>query len=75
MLRVGSSILLISAVALLLIAPAACKADGISENFNAVTPALNATNIGSAVSAWHRRLGTAWIWMAALGRPGRSARR
>src|SRR5262249_15598791 len=47
MLRVASSILLISAMALLLIAPAACKADGISENFNAVTPALNATNIGS----------------------------
>jgi hypothetical protein len=44
--RVASSILLISAVALLLIAPAACKADGISENFNAVTPALNASNIG-----------------------------
>ena len=47
MLRVASSILLISAVALLLIAPAACKADGISENFNAVTPALNASNIGT----------------------------
>jgi PEP-CTERM motif len=47
MLRVASSILLVAAVALLLIAPAACKADGISENFNAVTPALNASNIGS----------------------------
>jgi hypothetical protein len=47
MLRVASSILLISAVTLLLIAPAACKADGISENFNAVTPALNASNIGT----------------------------
>lgn len=47
MLRVASSILLVAAVALLLIAPSACKADGISENFNAVTPALNASNIGS----------------------------
>jgi PEP-CTERM motif len=47
MLRVASSILFVAAVALLLIAPTACKADGISENFNAVTPALNATNIGS----------------------------
>ena len=50
MLRVASSMLLVVAVALLLIAPAACKADGISENFNAVTPALNATNIGSFFS-------------------------
>jgi len=47
MLRVASSVLLVAAVALLLIAPTACKADGISENFNAVTPALNASNIGS----------------------------
>jgi hypothetical protein len=47
MVRVACSILLVAAVVLLLMAPAACKADGISENFNAVTPALNATNIGS----------------------------
>jgi len=47
MFRVASSILLISAVALLLIAPTSCKANGISENFNAVTPALNASNIGT----------------------------
>jgi hypothetical protein len=30
MLRVASNILLVAAVALLLMAPAACKADGIS---------------------------------------------
>ena len=47
MFRAASGILLVAAVALLLIAPAACKADGISENFNELTPALNATNIGS----------------------------
>jgi hypothetical protein len=39
--------LLVAVVVLLLMAPAACKADGISENCSAVTPALNATNIGS----------------------------
>ena len=43
MLRVASNILLVAAVALLLMAPAACKADGISENFTEVTPALNAS--------------------------------
>lgn len=55
--RVASSILLVAAVVLLLMAPAACKADGISENFSAVTPALNATNIGSffAVTGSRRR--------------------
>src|SRR5260370_34622568 len=47
MVRVASSVLLVAAVVLLLMAPAACKADGSSENFSAVTPALNATNIGS----------------------------
>ncbi len=47
MFRAAYGILLVAAVAVLLIAPAVCKADGISENFNAVTPALNATNIGS----------------------------
>ena len=45
--RVASSILLVAAVVLLLMTPAACKTDGISEHFSAVTPALNATNIGS----------------------------
>jgi hypothetical protein len=30
----------------LLIAPAPCKADGISENFDGLTPKLNATNLG-----------------------------
>jgi hypothetical protein len=47
MLRVASNILLVAAVALLLMAPALCKADGISENFTGVTPALNASNIGT----------------------------
>ncbi len=47
MFRAAYGILLVAVVAVLLIAPAVCKADGISENFNAVTPALNATNIGS----------------------------
>ena len=89
MLRVASSILLVAAVALLLIAPSACKADGISENFNAVTPALNASNIGSfftvtggavdivepslAVFAWRPQPSTASTWMAVTGRPERSA--
>jgi hypothetical protein len=91
MVRVASSILL-AAAALLLMAPAACKTDGISENFSAVTPALNATNIGSFFTVtggavdvvggplfgWLCSLlspGTAWIWMAAPGRQGRSAGR
>src|SRR5260370_17619133 len=47
MLRVASSILLVAAVASLLMAPAACKGDGIRENFTGVTPALNASNIGT----------------------------
>lgn len=46
MYRFVSIILLVAAVALLLIAPAPCKADGISENFDALTPSLNATNLG-----------------------------
>lgn len=46
MLRIVSTGFLV-AVALLLIAPAPSKADGISENFNGVTPTLNASNIGT----------------------------
>jgi hypothetical protein len=45
--RVASNILLIAAVPLLPMAPAACKGDGISENFTGVAPALNASNIGT----------------------------
>jgi len=42
MFRAASGIMLVAAMAF----PAACKADRIGENFNELTPALNATNIG-----------------------------
>jgi hypothetical protein len=42
-----SIFLKVAALALLLISPAVSRADSISENFNELTPALNATNIGA----------------------------
>lgn len=47
MVRPISIVLKICIVALLLIAPAVSKADGISENFNELTPLLNSTNAGA----------------------------
>jgi hypothetical protein len=47
MIRPVSKILMTAALALLLISPAISRADGISENFNELTPSLNATNVGA----------------------------
>jgi PEP-CTERM motif len=57
--------MLVAAVALLLIASAACKADRIGENFNELTPALHATNIGpfftvTVGTVRHRRRSALW---------------
>ena len=41
------TILKVAVLSLLLIAPVISKADSISENFNSLTPMLNATNIGA----------------------------
>jgi hypothetical protein len=41
------AILKVAVLALLLISPVISKADSISENFNTLTPMLNATNIGA----------------------------
>jgi hypothetical protein len=46
-LRSMRTILKVAVLSLLLISPFISKADSISENFNALTPALNATNIGA----------------------------
>jgi PEP-CTERM motif len=45
--RSVSILLKVAVLALLLIAPVVSRADGISENFNELTPALNATDVGA----------------------------